>query len=78
MLIRNNGSNNSIVQTPTITNRIAESLSRHLVKQSKKHEQKEVNYAEEKIIYEIYTKAISELLATNEVSMLTNEGLLRR
>jgi DNA-binding transcriptional ArsR family regulator len=66
MLIRNNGSNNSIVQTPTITNRIAEGLSRHLVKLSKKYEQKEVNYAEEKIIYEIYTKAISELLATNE------------
>jgi hypothetical protein len=36
------------------------------VKLSKKYEQKEVNYAEEKIIYEIYTKAISELLATNE------------
>jgi DNA-binding transcriptional ArsR family regulator len=72
MLIRNNSSNNSIVQTPTISNKIAESLSRHLVKLSKKYEQKEVNYAEEKVIYEIYTKAISELLATNEDLLLVN------
>lgn len=71
MLIRNNG-NNSIVQTPTISNRIAERLSRQLVKLSKSYEQKEVNYAEEKVIYEIYTKAVSELLATNEDLLLVN------
>lgn len=71
MLIRNNG-NNSIVQTPTISNRIAEKLSRQLVKLSKSYEQKEVNYAEEKVIYEIYTKAVSELLATNEDLLLVN------
>ena len=70
MLIRNN-SNNNIVQTPTISNKIAESLSRHLVKLSKKYEQKEVNYAEEKVIYEIYTKAISEL-TKNEDLLLVN------
>jgi len=64
MLIRNN--RNSITQTPTISNRIAEGLSRHLVKISKGYEQKEVNYADEKIIYEIYTKAISKLFKTNE------------
>jgi hypothetical protein len=77
MLIRNNGSNNSIVQTPTISNKIAESLSRHVVKLSKKYEQKEVSYAEEKIIYEIYTKAISELLATNEDLLLVNAFNIR-
>jgi DNA-binding transcriptional ArsR family regulator len=66
MLIRNNGSNNSIVQTPAISNRIAEGLSRHLVEISKSYERKEVNYADEKIIYDIYTKAVSELLRTSE------------
>jgi DNA-binding transcriptional ArsR family regulator len=72
MLIRNNGSNSSIVQTPTISNTIAESLSRQLVKLSKKYQQREVNYAEERAIYEIYTKAVSELLATNEDLLLVN------
>ena len=70
MLIRNN--RNSIAQTPTISNRIAEMLSRQLVKLSKSYEQKEVNYADEKVIYEIYTKAISELLVMNEDLLVVN------
>ena len=64
---------NCIDQTPSISNSFAEILSRKLVKVAKTYEEKQVDYAHEKIIYEIYTKAISELLDENKDSLLTNE-----
>src|SRR5215467_2350995 len=61
LLIMNNR-NNSIDQTPDISNSFAEILSRQLVKIAKAYVEKQVNHAQESIIYEIYTKAMSELL----------------
>ena len=46
-----------IDQTPNMSNSFSELLSRQLVKVAKAYEEKQVEYAEEKIIYEIYTKA---------------------
>jgi DNA-binding transcriptional ArsR family regulator len=61
LLIINNR-NYSIDQTADISNSFAEILSRQLVKVAKAYVEKQVNHAQESIIYEIYTKAMSELL----------------
>jgi DNA-binding transcriptional ArsR family regulator len=63
----------SIDQTPNISNSFSELLSRELVKVAKAYEQKDVDYAHEKIIYEIYTKAISKVLDKNRDLLLTNK-----
>ena len=62
-----------IDQTVNISNSLSELLSRHLVKVAKANEDKEVDYAHEKIIYELYTKAISKLLDKNKDLLLTNK-----
>lgn len=62
-----------IDQTPNISNSFSELLSRELVKVAKAYEQKHVDYAHEKIVYEIYTKAISKVLDKNKDLLLTNE-----
>jgi hypothetical protein len=51
-----------IEQTPDAINTISENLSRFLIKTARSYEKKIVNHADEGIIYEIYTKAISNLL----------------
>jgi hypothetical protein len=51
-----------INQTPNMSNSFSELLSRQLVKVAKAYEEKQVDYAYEKIIFEIYTEAISKLL----------------
>jgi DNA-binding transcriptional ArsR family regulator len=71
LLIINN--HNSIDQSPNASNSFAEILSRQLVKAAKAYVEKEVNHAQESIIYEIYTKAISELLDMNKSSLLTKK-----
>jgi len=71
LLIINN--RNSINQTPNTSNSIAEILSRQLVKVAKAYVEKQVNHAQESIIYEIYTKAISELLDVKKNSLLSKE-----
>jgi DNA-binding transcriptional ArsR family regulator len=71
LLIINN--HNSIDQSPNASNSFAEILSRQLVKVAKAYVEKEVNHAQESIIYEIYTKAISELLDMNKSSLLTKK-----
>lgn len=68
MLILNN--HIQIDQTVNISNSLSELLSRHLVNVAKANEEKEVDYAHEKIIYEIYTKAISKLLDKNKDLLL--------
>jgi DNA-binding transcriptional ArsR family regulator len=68
LLIINN--RNSIDQTPNLSNSFAEILSRQLVKVAKAYVEKHVNHAQESVIYEIYTKAISELLDMNKSSLL--------
>jgi DNA-binding transcriptional ArsR family regulator len=72
LLIMNNR-NNSIDQTPDISNGFAEILSRQLVKVAKAYVEKQVNHAQESIIYEIYTKAMSELLDMKKNSLLSKE-----
>ncbi|MGC1927911.1 MAG: helix-turn-helix domain-containing protein [Candidatus Nitrosopolaris sp.] len=62
-----------IEQIPTASNSFSELLSRQLVKVAKAYEEKEGNYAHEKIIYEIYTKAISKLLNKNKDLLLTDK-----
>lgn len=62
-----------IDQTPNMSNSFSELLSRHLVKVAKAYEEKQVDYAQEKIIYEIYTKAISKLLDKKKDLLLTNK-----
>ena len=65
--------NNSIDQTPNISNNFAEILSRQLVKVAKAYVEKQVNHAQESVIYEIYTKAMSGLLDMKKNSLLSKE-----
>ena len=51
-----------IEKTPDAINTMSENLSRFLIKTARSYEKKIVNHADEGIIYEIYTKAISNLL----------------
>jgi DNA-binding transcriptional ArsR family regulator len=55
-----------IEQVPSVSNSFAEILSRQLVKVARAYEEKQVDYAYEKIIYEMYTKSISKLLDENK------------
>lgn len=71
LLIINKG--NSVDQTPNTSNSFAEILSRQLVKVAKAYVEKQVNHAQESVIYEIYTKAISQLLDMNKSSLLSKE-----
>jgi DNA-binding transcriptional ArsR family regulator len=74
LLIINKG--NSVDQTPNTSNSFAEILSRQLVKVAKAYVEKQVNHAQESVIYEIYTKAISQLLDMNKSSLLSKEKAL--
>lgn len=51
-----------IEQTPEAINGISENLSRFLVDTARSYEKLTVNHADERIIYEIYKKALSRLL----------------
>jgi DNA-binding transcriptional ArsR family regulator len=51
-----------IEQTPEAINDLSENLSRFLVKTARSYEKLTVNHANERIIYEIYKKALSSLL----------------
>jgi DNA-binding transcriptional ArsR family regulator len=63
----------AIDQTPNISNSFSELLSRQLVIVAKAYEGKAVDYGHEKIIYEIYTKAISKVLDKNKDLLLTHK-----
>jgi hypothetical protein len=51
-----------IEQTPEAINAMSENLSRFLIDIARSYEKIAVNHANEKIIYEIYGKALSRLL----------------
>jgi hypothetical protein len=51
-----------IEQTPEAINDMSENLSRFLVNTARSYEKLTVNHANERIIYEIYKKALSSLL----------------
>ena len=51
-----------IEQTPEAINDLSENLSRFLVNTARSYEKLTVNHANERIIYEIYKKALSSLL----------------
>ena len=54
----------NIDTTPDAINVLSEHLARLLVKISKNYERKEVDFGNEEIVYEIYTKAITSLYLT--------------
>ena len=54
-----------IDQNPETTNNLAERLSELIVKTARRYERKSVESSHERIVFEIYTKAVSELLLTN-------------
>jgi predicted transcriptional regulator len=72
LLIINN--RNSIDQTPNTSDSFAEMLSRQLVKVAKAYVEKQVSHAQESIIYEIYTKAMSELLDMKKIHYLASRS----
>ncbi|HYZ51047.1 MAG TPA: hypothetical protein VE593_09185, partial [Nitrososphaeraceae archaeon] len=51
-----------IEHTAETINRISEKLSRHLIMAAKSYENKTINHDDEHNVYEIYAKAISNLL----------------
>ena len=51
-----------IENTPEAINRISEKLSRHLIIAAKAYENKTINHGDEQNVYEIYAKAIANLL----------------
>jgi hypothetical protein len=55
------------IESPEITNKLAERLSELIVKTARKYERKDVDSSYERIVFEIYTKAVNELLLTNIV-----------
>lgn len=55
-----------IEQTPEAINVISESLSRFLVNTARYYEERTVNCADERIIYEIYHRALNNLLKNNK------------
>ena len=58
-----------IEQTSEAINTLSEHLARLLVKTSKNYEQKDVDYGNEEIVYEIYIKAINALIRQQEVKI---------
>ena len=62
-----------IDRSPNISSSFSELLSRQLVKVAKAYEEKEVDYGHEKVMYEIYTKAISKVLDKNKDLLLTKK-----
>jgi DNA-binding transcriptional ArsR family regulator len=54
-----------IERTSEVINALSEQLARLLVRVSKDYEQKDADYGNEEVIYEIYTKAISAFISQN-------------
>jgi DNA-binding transcriptional ArsR family regulator len=51
-----------IEETPDTINNLSEQLARSLVRTSKSYNQKNLDHSYESIVYEIYTKAVSEFI----------------
>jgi hypothetical protein len=51
-----------IEQTPETINTISEDLSRHLVMAARPYEKRIINHGDERYVYEIYAKAMTNLL----------------
>jgi hypothetical protein len=66
-LLREKGYN--IEQTPEAINALSEHLARLLIRISKNYEQKDVDYGNEKIVYEIYTKTINVFIKQRTVDI---------
>jgi DNA-binding transcriptional ArsR family regulator len=63
-----------IEQTPEAINGISENLSRFLVNTARSYEKLTVNHADERIIYEIYKKALSSLLNDDDKQLHNIRG----
>jgi DNA-binding transcriptional ArsR family regulator len=66
----------NIEQTSEMINTISENLSRHLVMSAKPYEKRVVNHGEETYVYEIYGKAMTNLLneSKKQLSVLTGRA----
>src|SRR5919202_5275111 len=53
---------NEIEQSPGAISMISEKLSRHLIMAAKSYENRIINHGDERYVYEIYGKAITNLL----------------
>jgi hypothetical protein len=51
-----------IEQTPEMINTISENLSRHLVMAAKPYEKQVINHGDERYVYEVYGRAMTNLL----------------
>jgi DNA-binding transcriptional ArsR family regulator len=73
LLLLNNkessSSNYDIEYTPEAINTISEKLSRYLVIAAKPYENRIINHGDEKYIYEIYGKAIANLLKEGKMQL---------
>ena len=73
LLLLNNkessSSNYDIEYTPEAINTISEKLSRYLVIAAKPYENRIINHSDEKYIYEIYGKAIANLLKEGKMQL---------
>jgi DNA-binding transcriptional ArsR family regulator len=58
-----------IKQTPEAIDTLSEHLGRLLVKTSKNYEQKDIDYSNEEMVYEIYTKALNTFIRQQEVEI---------
>src|SRR5919201_2651166 len=58
-----------IEYTPEAINTISEQLSRHLVMAAKPYENRIINHGDEKYIYEIYGKAMTNLLKEDKMQL---------
>ena len=63
-----------IEQTPEAINDLSENLSRFLVNTARSYEKLTVNHANERIIYEIYKKALSSLLNDDDKQLHNIRG----
>jgi DNA-binding transcriptional ArsR family regulator len=61
-------------QSPEISNAFSERLSRELVRVSRAYQNRQVDYGSDRIVYEIYTKVISQLLDTNKDLLLVHNA----
>ena len=62
LMLKKDPYSDHLKQTPEEINTISERLSFFLVRTAMSYEKRTVNHADEQIIYEIYTKALSNLL----------------
>ena len=62
-----------IEHSPDATNMMSEKLSRHLIPAAKSYENKTIHHGDERYVYEIYGKAIMNLLKEDKKQLLISK-----